>query len=102
MTITALERESGVGRNTIYYYIGGGLLPPAQKASATRSLYNQAHVELLRDIKRLKAEGLSLREIREELGERIDSGRRERRGLGGQAERSDPRGHHAGGCSPLR
>jgi AcrR family transcriptional regulator len=64
LTITELERESGVGRNTIYYYIGDGLLPPAQKASATRSVYNQAHVELLREITRLKAEGLSLREIR--------------------------------------
>jgi AcrR family transcriptional regulator len=73
LTITELERESGVGRNTIYYYIGDGLLPPAQKASATRSVYNQAHVELLREITRLKAEGLSLREIREELADRIET-----------------------------
>ncbi len=73
MTITELERESGVGRNTVYYYIGNGLLPPAQKASATRSVYNRAHVELLRDINRLKTEGLSLREIREELAERIET-----------------------------
>jgi AcrR family transcriptional regulator len=73
LTITELERESGVGRNTIYYYIGDGLLPPAQKASATRSVYNRAHVELLRDITRLKNEGLSLREIREELADRIET-----------------------------
>jgi DNA-binding transcriptional MerR regulator len=73
LTITELERESGVGRNTIYYYIGDGLLPPAQKASATRSIYNQAHVELLREITRLKGEGLSLRDIREELAERIET-----------------------------
>jgi AcrR family transcriptional regulator len=73
LTITELERKGGVGRNTIYYYIGDGLLPPAQKASATRSLYNQAHVDLLREITRLKAEGLSLREIREELAERIET-----------------------------
>jgi AcrR family transcriptional regulator len=73
LTISELERESGVGRNTIYYYIGDGLLPPAQKASATRSVYNQSHVELLREITRLKAEGLSLREIRDELAERIET-----------------------------
>jgi AcrR family transcriptional regulator len=73
MTITELERESGVGRNTIYYYIGDGLLPPAQKASATRSVYNRAHVELLHEITRLKTEGLSLREIREELADRIEA-----------------------------
>ena len=73
MTISELERESGVGRNTIYYYISDGLLPPAQKASATRAVYNRSHVELLREISRLKAEGLTLREIREELADRIEA-----------------------------
>jgi AcrR family transcriptional regulator len=72
MTISELERESGVGRNTIYYYISEGLLPPAQKASATRAVYNRSHAELLEEITRLKAEGLTLREIREELADRID------------------------------
>jgi len=73
MTISELERESGVGRNTIYYYISEGLLPPAQKASATRAIYDRSHLELLREITRLKADGLSLREIREELAERIET-----------------------------
>lgn len=73
MTISELERESGVGRNTIYYYISDGLLPPAQKASATRAVYNRLHAELLREIARLKAEGLTLREIREELADQIEA-----------------------------
>ena len=72
LTISELERESGLGRNTIYYYIGFGLLPLAQKASATRAVYDQAHLELLKDITRLKGEGLSLSEIRERLAERIE------------------------------
>jgi AcrR family transcriptional regulator len=73
MTISELERESGVGRNTIYYYISDGLLPPAQKASATRAVYDRSHVELLREITRLKAQGLSLREIREQLADQIEA-----------------------------
>jgi len=73
MTISQLERESGVGRNTIYYYISEGLLPPAQKASATRAVYNRSHAELLQEITRLKAEGLTLREIREELADRVEA-----------------------------
>jgi AcrR family transcriptional regulator len=73
MTISQLERESGVGRNTIYYYISDGLLPPAQKASATRSIYNRAHVELLSEITRLKAAGRTLKEIRAELADRVEA-----------------------------
>ena len=49
MTIGELERESGVPRRTIYYYVHLGLLPPAQKASATRAIYTPAHADLLAD-----------------------------------------------------
>jgi AcrR family transcriptional regulator len=67
LTISQLESATGVGRNTIYYYIGEGLLPPGQKASATRALYDKSHVDLLREIARLKDEGLSLADIRGRL-----------------------------------
>jgi AcrR family transcriptional regulator len=67
LTISQLERATGVGRNTIYYYIGEGLLPPGQKASATRAIYDQTHVDLLEEIGRLKEQGLSLGEIRGRL-----------------------------------
>jgi AcrR family transcriptional regulator len=70
--ISELERETGVGRSTIYYYISDGLLPPAQKASATRAVYDQSHVDLLREITKLKAEGNDLREIRSRLATRIE------------------------------
>jgi AcrR family transcriptional regulator len=73
LSISELERESGVGRNTVYYYIGFGLLPPAQKSSATRAIYDEAHLDLLREITRLKAEGRSLKEIRGQLAERIET-----------------------------
>jgi AcrR family transcriptional regulator len=58
-------------RGVIYYYIRRGLLPPAQKARATRGLYTQRHVELLAAIARLKDEGLTLQEIGERLAEQI-------------------------------
>jgi AcrR family transcriptional regulator len=73
LTISDLERETGVGRTTIHHYIRMGLLPPAQKASPTRSFYDGSHVELLDEIARLKAEGLTLKDIEDRLGPRIEA-----------------------------
>lgn len=74
LTISELEARSGVGRGVIYYYVHRGLLPPAQKASATRALYTERHVVLLETIASLKREGLTLDQIRERLAERIGTG----------------------------
>lgn len=73
LTISQVERETGVGRSTIYYYISERLLPHAQKASATRAIYDQSHVDLLHEITRLKAEGLDLEEIHNRLAESIEA-----------------------------
>ena len=73
MTISDLERVSGVPRRTIYYYVHLGLLPPAQKASATRAIYTPAHADLLARIGALKAEGLTLDRIRERLADRVEA-----------------------------
>lgn len=72
LTISELERATGMTRSTIYYYINKGLLPPAQKASATRSMYHRSHVELLQEIARLKEEGLELKEIEDRLADRVE------------------------------
>ena len=66
-TISALERETGVPRSTVHFYIGEGLLPRPAKTAASRSLYSESHVELLRRITELKQSGLSLAQIKEEL-----------------------------------
>ena len=50
LTIGELESESGAPRQTIYYYVRTGLLPPAQKASPSRGLYTEDHLTLLREI----------------------------------------------------
>ena len=71
LTIGELERESGVARSTIYYYVRIGLLPAAQKASPSRALYTEAHLTLLSDIEALQAEGLRPAAIRSRVAGRI-------------------------------
>lgn len=71
LTITDLEKASGVPRSTIYYYVREGLLPAAQKAAASRAVYSDPHLSLLRDISALKEQGVALSEIRERLAPKI-------------------------------
>jgi DNA-binding transcriptional MerR regulator len=67
LTISALEHATGVARSTIHYYIQEGLLPRPAKLAASRSLYSEHHLALLRRIVELKQAGLSLAEIKEKL-----------------------------------
>lgn len=71
LTISALERETGVPRSTIHFYVREGLLHRPQKTAASRALYTQDHVRLLRRISELKVAGHSLAEIKAELGEEL-------------------------------
>ena len=71
LTIAELERESGVARRTIYYYVRIGLLPAAQKASPSRALYTEEHLALLGEIEALRAEGLRPAAIRSLIAGRI-------------------------------
>jgi AcrR family transcriptional regulator len=71
LTIGELERESGVSRQTIYYYVRTGLLPAAQKASRSRALYTEEHLALLREIEDLRAQGYRRSAIQARLAVRI-------------------------------
>ncbi len=71
LTISELERESGVPRRTIYYFVRLGLLPEAQKANRTRALYTEGHLALLREIEALRGEGLRPAAIRSRLAGRL-------------------------------
>lgn len=51
-----LEKASGVGRETIRYYIREGLLPEPARASRNSASYSEAHVGRLKAIKRLQEE----------------------------------------------
>lgn len=73
LSIGDLEKASGVPRTTIHYYLRLGLLPRPQKTAASRSLYTEEHVAILRDIAKLKQAGMSIIEIENELQHRVDS-----------------------------
>jgi AcrR family transcriptional regulator len=70
-TIRDLERASATPRSTIYYYVREGLLPTAQKSTASRAVYSETHLELLNQIAQLKREGLQLEAIKQHLGPRL-------------------------------
>lgn len=56
MRMRDLEKASGVGRETIRYYIREGLLPEPLRTSRNSASYSDAHVKRLRTIKRLQEE----------------------------------------------
>ena len=71
--MSQLEAETGVSRSTIHHYMREGCLPAAQKTAASRALYSDAHVELLREIVALRADGVSLDQIKVRLRPRIEA-----------------------------
>jgi AcrR family transcriptional regulator len=73
LTISELEKASGVPRSTIYFYVREGLLPVAQKAAVSRAVYAEPHLDLLEEIARLKGEGLPLEAVRERLAAKVAS-----------------------------
>ena len=56
LTISELERRSGVPRYTIHHYVKKGLLPPPIKTSKTMAYYGPSHLERLRLIREIKGE----------------------------------------------
>ncbi len=56
MRMRELESRSGVGRETIRFYIREGLLPEPARAARNSASYNDAHVARLAVIKRLQEE----------------------------------------------
>ena len=71
LTIGELEQESGVPRQSIYYYVRTGLLPPAQKASPSRALYTDDHLALVHEIEALRQQGLRRSAIKTRLERRV-------------------------------
>jgi AcrR family transcriptional regulator len=73
LTISDLEKASGVSRGTIYFYVRDGLLPVARKLAPTRAVYSEVHLKLLDEITRLKAEGHSLSDIRSHVASGVSA-----------------------------
>src|SRR3546814_13339609 len=56
MRMRELEKKTGVGRETIRYYIREGLLPDPERPTPNSASYCEEHVARLRAIKRLQEE----------------------------------------------
>jgi len=67
MKIGELARRARMSRSTLHYYRGLGLLQPPRRLGPKLHLYGAAHLERLSRVRALRAEGLSLDEIRAQL-----------------------------------
>lgn len=67
MKIGALAHEAGVGIDTVRYYERNGLLPPAPREASGYRRFDRSDVMRLHFIRRAKASGFTLVEIRELL-----------------------------------
>ena len=67
MKIGQLAQRSGVNIDTVRYYEREGLLPKAQRLASGYRVYDESDVKRLRFVRRAKALGFTLVEIRELL-----------------------------------
>lgn len=67
MKIGDLAKRAGVGIDTVRYYEREGLLPQAQRRSSGYRMYDVDDIQRLRFIRRAKALGFTLPEVRELL-----------------------------------
>jgi Hg(II)-responsive transcriptional regulator len=67
VTISQAARLAGIGVETVRFYERSGLLPLPDRTGAGYRLYNESDVRRLSFIRRAKALGFSLKEIRELL-----------------------------------
>lgn len=68
LTIGALSKRTGVHIETIRYYERIGILPPPPRSSGGHRLYRAGHLKRLAFIRRSRALGFTLDEIRTLLG----------------------------------
>lgn len=67
MKIGDLAKRAGVGIDTVRYYEREGLLPQAQRRSSGYRMYDEDDIQRLRFIRRAKALGFTLPEVRDLL-----------------------------------
>jgi DNA-binding transcriptional MerR regulator len=72
-TLTELSSVTGVPPRTIRYYQSNGLLPRPRRRG-NQAIYSDEHLNLLRSVAELQAEGLRLQTIRSMLNGDADSG----------------------------
>lgn len=67
LRISELEKLIGLPRSVIYHYQRMGLLPSVHRSGGSPAVYGQEHVHALLKIRELKAQGLSISDIRCQL-----------------------------------
>jgi MerR family transcriptional regulator, copper efflux regulator len=67
MKIGELARHAGVGIDTVRYYEREGLLPPARRLASGYRIYAAQDMQRIRFVRRAKALGFTLPEIRDLL-----------------------------------
>jgi AcrR family transcriptional regulator len=70
MKIAEFERATSVPRSTIHHYLNLGLLPPPVTRGPRLHLYGEEHQERVREIGRLREQGLSLKTIAARMARR--------------------------------
>jgi DNA-binding transcriptional MerR regulator len=65
-SIAEVKDLTGLTGRTVRYYVSQGLIPPAHGRGPSAT-YNRSHILRLNAIRRLKAEGLPLEEIKQRL-----------------------------------
>ncbi|MFC5700421.1 MerR family transcriptional regulator [Cohnella faecalis] len=65
--IGELSRLAGISPRTIDYYTGLGLLAPAKRSTGNYRLYDDETLDRIRRIEQMKAQKLSLEEIRDKF-----------------------------------
>ena len=74
LTIGKVAKSAGLGIETVRFYEREGLIEPLTRTDSNYRLYSEEGIIRLRFIKRAKALGFSLKEIRELLLLRVDPG----------------------------
>ena len=74
LTIGKVAKSAGLGIETVRFYEREGLIQPLTRTDSNYRLYSEEGIIRLRFIKRAKALGFSLKEIKELLLLRVDPG----------------------------
>lgn len=74
MKIADLSRHSGISVSTLYEYQRSGLLPLPEKESPTKAYFTEAHLERLREIRKMKDRGMALSDIKDQLAPMDEGG----------------------------
>tara|TARA_B000000441_G_C21526939_1_gene223752 strand:+ start:25 stop:627 length:603 start_codon:yes stop_codon:yes gene_type:complete len=66
-SIGEISKITGVSASAINYYVRSKILESPKKLSKTRSIFNETHIEKIKEIKKLKDDGFPLKLIKKRI-----------------------------------